>query len=141
MIAIDTNVLLRYILNDDHDQSQKAKRLIEKHGKTLITDVVLAEAVWTLGSKKYMVSKAGIIQVLTGLIEDSHIYFEDNQAIWEAMQDYRLSKPVNGKQAGFNDAFIAAKARCTAQKAGVALAGIFSFDVAALQLQGMVAIT
>lgn len=43
MIAVDTNVLLRHVLQDDEQQSPLATRLIEQHGKVLVTDVVLIE--------------------------------------------------------------------------------------------------
>ncbi len=43
MIAIDTNVLLRYLLDDDPQQSPKATALIKSGKPVLITDVVLVE--------------------------------------------------------------------------------------------------
>jgi len=48
MIAIDTNVLLRYLLNDDPKQSKKASAVIQGSQKVLITDVVLVETIWRL---------------------------------------------------------------------------------------------
>ena len=47
MIAIDTNVLLRYLLADDAAQHRKAKALIEAQRPALIVDAVLVETVWT----------------------------------------------------------------------------------------------
>ena len=41
----DTNVVLRYVLNDDKAQARKAAALIRRHKEVLITDVVLAETV------------------------------------------------------------------------------------------------
>ena len=43
MIAIDTNVLLRYLLRDDEAQAERARCIIECGERVLITDVVLAE--------------------------------------------------------------------------------------------------
>ncbi|HFE38753.1 MAG TPA: PIN domain-containing protein, partial [Gammaproteobacteria bacterium] len=48
MIAIDTNVLLRYLLWDDKPQAAKADRLINGTEPVLVTDVVLVETLWTL---------------------------------------------------------------------------------------------
>ena len=48
MIAVDTNVLLRYILQDDVEQANKAASLIKKNSVVLITDVTLVETAWTL---------------------------------------------------------------------------------------------
>ncbi len=51
MIAVDTNVLLRYLLWDD-EQATKADKLINGSTHVLITDFVLAETLWTLKGKK-----------------------------------------------------------------------------------------
>ncbi len=48
MIAIDTNVLLRYLLQDDKKQSVKADKLVAGRRKVLITDVVLVETIFTV---------------------------------------------------------------------------------------------
>ena len=57
MIAIDTNVLLRYLLDDDTEQSPKAKKIIMGTDKVLLTDIVITETVWTLKGKKYKLDK------------------------------------------------------------------------------------
>ena len=61
MIAIDTNVLLRYLLWDDKTQAAKADKLINGSTPVLITDVVLVEALWILKGKKYKLDKTAII--------------------------------------------------------------------------------
>jgi predicted nucleic-acid-binding protein len=52
VIGIDTNILLRLWLNDDPAQNRRIDSLLAEHGQTseslLVSDVVLAEAVWTL---------------------------------------------------------------------------------------------
>jgi len=53
MIAIDTNVLLRYLLQDDEKQSELARQVILGSDEALITGVVLVETIWTLKGKKY----------------------------------------------------------------------------------------
>ena len=53
MIAVDTNMLLRYLLNDDAAQADIAASLIKGSDTVLITDVVLVETLWTLSGKKY----------------------------------------------------------------------------------------
>lgn len=52
MIAIDSNILLRYLLGDDKQQAEKADIIINGGEKVLITDVVLAEVLWTLAGRK-----------------------------------------------------------------------------------------
>ena len=62
MIAIDTNVLLRYLLDDDIEQSPKAKKILTGTDKILLTDIVIIETVWTLKGKKYKLDKERIIE-------------------------------------------------------------------------------
>jgi predicted nucleic-acid-binding protein len=52
VIAIDTNVLLRHLLDDDAAQSARARRLFDAEPEILITEVMLAEAIWTLDGMK-----------------------------------------------------------------------------------------
>ena len=61
MIAVDTNVLLRYLLADDAEQSVRAKALIAGHAPVLVTDVVLVESVWTLRGPRYKMNKSEYI--------------------------------------------------------------------------------
>jgi predicted nucleic acid-binding protein len=67
VIAVDTNVLLRYLLWDDERQALKADRLMNGPAAVLITDVVLAETLWTLKGKKYRRGLANQLFVLQSL--------------------------------------------------------------------------
>ena len=64
MIAVDTNVLLRYLLNDDPIQAAIAEKLINGKDCVLITDVVLVETIWTLKGKKYQLNKTDLVTVI-----------------------------------------------------------------------------
>ncbi|WP_299945671.1 type II toxin-antitoxin system VapC family toxin [uncultured Microbulbifer sp.] len=130
MIAIDTNVLLRYLLADDAKQFRKAKTLIETRRPVLITDVVLTETVWTLTGKRYQLDKTGICEVVRGMIADGAFRFEDNQVVWSALMDYEEAKPVRGKALDFPDALIIHKALFVADQKHQALEGFYSFDKA-----------
>ena len=136
MIAIDTNVLLRYLLTDDPEQSRKAKKLILQMRPILITDVVLTEALWTLIGKRYSVDKAGVCHIVRSLLGDSAFVFEDAQVIWSSFKDFEKAKAVRGKHLDFADALIANKARYVAASQGKALSGFYSFDKAVEQLGG-----
>ncbi len=48
---INADVLLRYLLDDDIEQSPKAKKIITGTDKILVTDIVIIETVWTLKGK------------------------------------------------------------------------------------------
>lgn len=138
MIAIDTNVLLRHLLDDDSAQSRKDHTLIQNEGAVLITDVVLAETVWTLQGKKYNAAKDNIIAVINSLLAEPNIIFENRQVIWAALNDYRTAKMVKpagkNKTAGFADALIVRKSHFIADQSGQALASFYTFDRAALEL-------
>lgn len=140
MIAIDTNVLLRYLLSDDKSQSKKATNLITGSTLVLITDVVLAETIWTLRGKKYNLQKEDIVQIVNVLFEEKNIVFEDGQTVWRALTDYRKAEPVKEsgkrKQADFQDALIVNKAKYKAQKDNVVLDSVYTFDVAAQKISG-----
>jgi predicted nucleic-acid-binding protein len=136
MIAIDTNVLLRYLLSDDANQHRKAKALIDAQHPVLITDVVLVEMVWTLSGKRYLLDKVAICQVVRGLVGDGAFRFESSQVVWSALMDYQESKPVRGKVLDFADALIVHKAHYVAGEDRQELNGVYSFDKAVEQLKG-----
>ena len=140
MIAIDTNVLLRYLLADDEHQSPKASQLIQGSKKVLLTDIVLVEAIWTLKGKKYNLDKQGIIRMVNALFQEPNICFEDEQAVWRALNDYRKAElikvGVKKMQADFPDALIANKAKSYAQDSGDILEAYYTFDIAAQALLG-----
>ena len=139
MIAIDTNVLLRYLLHDDPEQSPKADHLITGQQKVLVTDVVLVETLWTLRGKKYNLKKASLTEVIVRLFAEPNLCFEDSQTVWRALNDYRKAKAVKvgskNKAADFPDALIVNKARfCT--PSSEELEGVYTFDQAAQALPG-----
>lgn len=137
MIAIDTNVLLRYLLNDDQEQAKKAQELIKGEDIVLVTDVVLVETIWTLKGKKYQLKKIDLIEVIQALFKESNIRFEHGQSVWMALNDFRTAKPVNGKVADFSDALIVNKAKFVANEQSLNLSGVYTFDIAAQQLPGV----
>lgn len=140
MIAVDTNVLLRRLLNDDAVQAEKARRLFESEESILVTDVVLAEAIWTLTGKRYSAGRDDIAAVVTGLLEERNVVFESRQAVWSALNDYLDALPVRTASgmriADLADALIVNKARITAQDRRERYGGTYTYDQAALALEG-----
>jgi len=134
MIAIDTNVLLRYLLADDTTQYAKANAIIRSHRPTLITDVVLAETVWTLTGKRYNLDKTAVCAVVRGLISDAAFVFENAQVIWSSLCDFEEAKPIRGKALDFVDSLIVNKSRAVAKNMGPQLSAFYSFDKAVEQL-------
>jgi len=131
MIAVDTGVLLRYLLNDNAAQSDTAASLIKGGDTVLITDVVLAETLWTLSGKKYRLNKDQLAGVVHALFEEPNARFEDGAAVWMALNDY-----LESGGADFADALIINKARATAKAQGGLFSGSYTFDKVARKLQG-----
>ena len=127
MIAADTNVLLRYLLGDDESQAGKSRRILMGGTPVLITDVVLAETLWTLSGRRYNASKPDLVTMVDKLLQDSNIRFEDEGVIWNALQSYRET------DAEFADALIVCKALKTAAAFDEPCT-VFTFDAGALQL-------
>lgn len=127
MIAIDTNVLLRYLLRDDEEQAERARRIVEGDERVLITDLVLAETTWTLAGRRYRATRADLIDLINNLLQDSNVRFEDDEVVWSALQAFR------GTEADFADALILCKARKTAVEEDE-LSAFYTFNDAALQL-------
>jgi predicted nucleic-acid-binding protein len=140
VIAVDTNVLLRYLLRDDKDQAAKADKLILGDEPVLVTDVVLVEALWTLKGPKYKASKDDLLTVMDGLFREPSIHFEDAPTVWRAYHDYRLAESVKvgskRKSADLADALIVHKAKLIAKQVGARLDGVYTFDVAAREIDG-----
>ena len=138
MIAVDTSVLLRYLLHDDETQAARADTVFDSAEIVLITDVVLAETVWTLAGRKYRLAKTALVAVLDRLFSEPNIRFEDDQTVWRALQAYRGAAPAgeagSAKGAGFADALIVFKARRTASDAGEELNSVYTFDAAMQRL-------
>ena len=138
MIAVDTNVLLRYLLHDDEAQAARADAVFDAAETILITDVVLVETVWTLAGRKYRLAKAELVAVLERLFSEPNIRFEDDQVVWRALQAYRSAAPADearsAKGAGFADALIVFKALRVASDTGEKLNGVYTFDAAMRRL-------
>lgn len=140
MIAVDTNVLLRYVLQDEPAQAAKARRIIHGSALVLVTDVVLVEALWTLKGPKYRASKEDLITVVERLFREPNVRFEHAPTVWRALHDYRTAETVKvggkRKNADFADALIVNKARFVAQATSDHLEGVYTFDAAARAIDG-----
>lgn len=106
MIGLDTNVLLRLWLNDDPAQNRRLDVLLAACGATpgslLISDVVLAEALWTLRSA-YGQQKAAQMLALRSLLDEAAFGFEDRDAVVFAVSMFENAS------CGFSDCLVAAK--------------------------------
>lgn len=95
MIGLDTNVLVRYLVQDDPGQSRKATQVIARRctrdDPGLINRIVLCELVWVLESA-YGYSKETIVAVLEKLLRTSQLKIEDTQSAWTSFRMYQKGK-------------------------------------------------
>ncbi|MEZ5557753.1 MAG: type II toxin-antitoxin system VapC family toxin [Pseudomonadales bacterium] len=92
MPALDTNVILRYVVEDDPRQTRIAQRYIERHvaagdSMFLATSVIL-ETEWVLRSV-YRFTKVEIIEVFVALLEAREMTFQDEASLERAIHRYR----------------------------------------------------
>ncbi len=94
MIGLDTNVLVRYVVQDEPAQSAAAAALIESRCTAtepgFIATIVLAELVWVLrGAYRY--DKPTITAVLRQILRTSAFRIEDASLAWTALRGYERS--------------------------------------------------
>ena len=130
MIGLDTNVLVRYLVEDDEAQSRKAARLINeavaRDEELFISDIVLCETVWVLSSA-YGLERAAIADALGSLLRARHVVFSASDQIASALAAYRTGR------GDFADYLIREHARAHGA------AEVATFDKALLREPGFVA--
>lgn len=106
MIAIDTNVIVRYLVRDNPEQADAAKALLE----TLTNDQpgficreVMVEIVWVL-ERAYKFARERIADVMVELTVTEGLIVESADDVNRAFISYRQSGP------GFSDLMIKAAA-------------------------------
>ncbi|MCY3628832.1 MAG: type II toxin-antitoxin system VapC family toxin [Bacteroidota bacterium] len=128
MIGLDTNVLVRYLVEDDEAQSAVASKLIDgltQSDPGFISSVVLAEISWVL-STSYKLGREEIASVIEELILSRDLVFENIEACYLALYVYRSSTSVD-----FADALIAQTAKLAGARETV------TFDRKAARESGM----
>ena len=92
MPALDTNILVRYIVQDDAAQLAAAKRLIGRclaDGSTMFVPVtVVLELEWVLRSN-FELGKADVLMTLSSLFSATELTFESERALEVALQLFR----------------------------------------------------
>jgi len=91
MIGLDTNVLVRYVAQDDPVQSPKATTLVESltvASPGYISLVSMVELVWVLTSC-YGSSRGEICEVLETLLRTKEIIMENADTVWKAVRVFK----------------------------------------------------
>jgi predicted nucleic-acid-binding protein len=95
MIALDTNVLVRYIVADDREQAAIAtdmiERAIDREERLFIPQVVLCELVWVL-SHAYRFGRDEIVGVLQQLRRGAQMTIEGADEVRRATDAYAAQR-------------------------------------------------
>ena len=131
MIGLDTNVLVRYLVQDDPAQSARANQLMEnelsEEAPGFVCLVVLAETTWVL-QRLYSATAHEIRETVADLLGTSQIVVENRDAVTSALVK------THDNNCAFADALIAASAE------GVGCTTVVSFDRGAVRV-GMTLLT
>ncbi len=126
MKGLDTNVLVRYLTQDEAAQAKRASECIKGECSSdrpcLINRIVLCELVWVLEGA-YGYRRADIADVLEKILRTNQFLIEDLQACWSAFEKYRASR------VDFSDALLAGTNRMLGCEATI------TFDKGAAQLE------
>lgn len=130
MLGLDTNVLVRFLVQDDQAQFERAEKLISRESRTgsgvLISLLVLLETEWVLRSR-YSLAKSEILAAFSGLLASAEVRFEDEHSVETALFTWKDSP------ADFADCLIGARHRALGCRATA------SFDIKATKLPGFIA--
>jgi predicted nucleic-acid-binding protein len=126
VIAVDTNVLLRWLIGDDAARKTAADQFFEgltARDPGFVHSVTMAELCWVLRTA-YGLPKARVLDVLEGLLSTEELEFDDGEGMWQALFHARAG-------ADYPDALIAE----TARRFGCS--EVVTFDRDAARLLGM----
>ncbi len=95
MIGLDTNVLVRYIVQDDPDQAALASSFIEREcteeSPGFVNLIVLCELVWVL-NRGYRYGRKVIVDVLRRLLSSAELKIEYSELAWKATREFEKGK-------------------------------------------------
>ncbi len=127
MIGLDTNILVRYLAQDDPVQSPRATKIIESRmteaNPGFISVVAMVETVWVL-DRAYGLSDGEIAAALERILQADTLVVENEQEVFMATM---ALKEGNGSFADALVAGLGARSGC---------ARTLTFDKSALSLPG-----
>lgn len=95
MIGLDTNVLVRYIAQDDKHQSARATVLIEKECSAAMPGyvglVVLAEVVW-VSESRYGATRREVADLVRRLLSIRQLVVQEAEVAWKALRMFESGK-------------------------------------------------
>jgi predicted nucleic-acid-binding protein len=127
VIGLDTNVLVRYVMQDDPRQSPRATKLIESlnpGAPGFVPVVALVELVWVL-TASYGLARSQVVTVLETLVRSKELVIDRADLVSQALSRYSAGN------ADFADALI----ERTSAAAGCSIT--LTFDAGAVKSAAM----
>lgn len=128
MIGIDTNVLVRYLAQDDAKQSALATTFFEQSltddAPGFLSSVALVETIWVM-EDLYAADREHVVAIIETLLHTSTVIVADAESVWRALAGFRAGR------ADFADFLIqelSTAAGCSA---------VYTFDKVAARDSGM----
>jgi len=125
LVAVDTNVLLRVLVDDPGNAGQcaAARRRVRQAERVYVSEVVLAETVWVL-VMSYQFDKQEVLETFARLLENERFVFRSTKVVMDALGLY-VDYPVD-----FADCLILSDGRTHG-------APLLSFDQKLAKLEGV----
>lgn len=86
-VALDTNLLVRLLTNDDPGQARRVAELIEASPACFVPITVVLELEWVLRGA-YQLPREAIIRALRGLISIRQLHMEQEEQVLQALDWY-----------------------------------------------------
>ena len=88
MIGLDTNILVRFLTQDDPVQSSRARQIIERQlteeNPGFVSLAAMLETAWVL-EKIYKLSDQEVAKVIKGILQIETLFIQNEQEVYTAM--------------------------------------------------------
>jgi len=91
-VVIDTNLLVRYLINDDQKKADVVDNLLDRaikgEARIIVPSVVIAELVWVLESF-YQLEADAILELVEAIVNTSGLDVTDKSTVISALRLYK----------------------------------------------------
>ena len=95
MIGLDTNVLVRYLAQDDRAQAAAATTLIENRcsieSPGFVGLLVLADVVW-VSESSYGASRTEVAEIVKRILSIRQLVVQDAEVVWQALRQFESGR-------------------------------------------------
>ncbi len=96
MRGLDTNILVRFLTEDDTRQTKQAAAVLaeaeQSRHRLFVSTVALCEFAWTLRSAPYRCDRTVIAQFLELMLDTKVLEFQSRDSVQQALADFRSGR-------------------------------------------------